>query len=297
MDMIRIKEAESILDLAMESISASDIVDFGRTIKGKSNNKNLENKFQEVLTSRLNDFSKGSHWSWEREIRIDIISLRNIRDMSIDIVGFNYAKGVAIAIELKYVTKIQGLEKTSDNPSFPWDVLKDCIKIESVMSSTEDCGISFQPKRATSKQTKTDFEIIYGFSIGLTNFQPFWEGKRNNAGELIMMWAGEFHKATIDNNEPIKGMYHNTTKNLENSIWKNKRHHLSFGFTWEKAWHECSSTKNSAEIEVFKYIKLKPCSKVDKPSYQHKWDDIDYLPFGSKRLFDLAQEKAIKFKN
>lgn len=291
-------EAEMILDTSLANISVSN-PNFGNSIQGKRNGRELEREFQITLTDMLNQESK--KWTWVREARFDTSAFRNIGYMDIDIVGFHDEHDLAVAIELKYVTKEideQGQpQNPSDNYSFPYDVLKDCLKIESLMCSTNDCGKSFIGKRISTEthreagENESGKAIRHGFVIGLTNHQTYWKVLKNSS---TFAWALNYLNAIVEKEDShvLSGPVETTSAkggSIENSIWhqRTKRHHIILGLNWEKAWTDYSNNDG----DLFRFIKLKPES--GSMSDRSNWDDLNYIPFGSSEMHEKAEERVL----
>lgn len=118
----------------------------------------LEKKFQRELCKLLNDQTPKSGWTWQQEVKYRTCALRNRGAIFVDIVGRYRDSGNCAAIELKYVPTRRN-DKRAPNPlAFPYDLLKDCLKIELI--PTERC----EPIDQNYQK-----QLVFGYSIGLTN--------------------------------------------------------------------------------------------------------------------------------
>ena len=125
----------------------------------------LERMFQDRLCDLLNLGAVESGWTWQREIRFRTQALRNAESVSVDIFGRDRDGQDRAAIELKYVPTRQIGHHAPNPPAFPYDLIKDCLKVELLASghSTPVDG-SFAGRPA------------FGYAIGLTNVPKIING-------------------------------------------------------------------------------------------------------------------------
>ena len=290
-------EVERFVNQAMHNL-ASEFESFGVTVVGDrgTNAKSLENKFQEKLQKHLEKLTSsenGKGWRWIREARVDTDLLTNKRNMKADLLGID-PEGFAVVIELKYVTtaiKGRRYDQPRDVYAFPYDVLKDSVKIEVLLERglPESEGVT----------------PVFGFSIGLTNFLEYWEvGAKNRKAWSQHYWqfiSGTLHETPVPKN--IKTEAEDTFR----SIFSNRRWHLSFGLPWKASWHDYSKSseirqsqlKDRETCESFRYILLRPDGKgfdgnIWMFDYSHSEDDPEYLPFRTeyarKSFYSKKQE-------
>lgn len=285
---------------------------FKFTVKGKSDykEKELEKSFQRQLCemlderSRSDDGWKNWNWQWKPEAKFVTKGLTNSRYIEIDIIGKpNDSSGQpsAVIIELKYVTTTYNPhDNTYGAPSnalgFPYDLLKDCIKIELAITG-----------EAETKPIIESDKPFYGVIIGLTNYNKFWINNPENNG-----WSKNYFKtiAKPDTNDPIifqPSLILTTNKNgdksLQRSIFEDKRNHLSFCYPWQLSWHDYSeldeeNTSNfniRKEYKKFMYIYCIPAIN-DKALYQHDISDPTYIPFLDQNTQTEFLKQQNKFK-
>ena len=203
-----------------------------------------ESLFQERLCHILNTSCTGWVWSREEIFTFTPRLLVNEEEMAIDIVGVR--DGEAILIELKYVTTRlnKGWVLNPHDPyAFPYDVLKDCLKIELAVN-----GLA-QPTRKITP--------IYGVSIGLTNYCQHW-GQVNRIG--LNSWTQNYLRALWSTDGAVPDMIRTVGQSdemLRNAVFKNHRYHLSFSWPWTLNWHDYSGADAAANGSgQFRYIFL-----------------------------------------
>ncbi len=235
----------------------------------------LEKKFQLEFCKLLNELTPKSGWTWRQEVKYRTYALRNKGTISIDIVGRYRSSGNSAAIELKYVPTRQD-DKGAPNPlAFPYDLLKDCLKIELI--PTEHC----EPVEQTSYD-----QLAFGYSIGLTNFSGI-------LNETMQGWSKNFlamlqpREASENGNDfsigpcTIEAFSPNA---IEEVIYARKRHHVSLGMTWTGKWTRFGDTN-------FHYVMLS--TTFDRsPKYLHCVYDSKFIPFLTDKVRDYALRKA-----
>lgn len=233
--------------------------DFGFTRKGSNTiarNRTTcgEALFQTLLHKALIEATHPQDWQWTREARFSTGPHWNGEEIYIDILGI-YRDDLSVLIELKYVTtQIGGTGDAapSDYLAFPYDALKDCIKLELAIDG-----------RATSARNLPSRR--YGVSIGLTDFSGFWnpDAQKGNRG-----WSRNALKA-LKNPGPVPSLIHTDTPQLEAAIFERGRYHLSFGYPWDLAWHDFN--------QKFRFLYLRPT--LNGPAnYVHIHSDPRYIP-------------------
>lgn len=271
--------------------------DFGITVKGRreTSSKSLEKAFQEnlrkVLELKTSDSGMGG-WRWYREEKVDTAILTNKSHLKADLVGVD-RNGLAVVIELKYVTtSIDGcsIVEPSDPYAFPYEVLKDAVKIESLL------------RRDLLKLERV--RPVFGASIGLTNFMEYWGvGEKDRSA-----WSQHYWRAVASGSEGglISGIIRTDAKDDYRSIFINKRCHISFGMPWKISWHDYSSTQRSIhrdaenfeEASQFRYVFLRPDSSGYGPEgwdyrYSHDQYSPEFIPFLTKEardsFFDMSE--------
>lgn len=285
--MIQDKLNEFVIK-AMSELSQSN-KNFGFTIRGQRNGKQLENAFQAALCGKLQELSDKSpdddlfhEWSWERETSFQTNGLTNKRRMDIDILGIGKYndKTSSVTLELKYVTtKMNGNQHQSpaNYLAFPYDLIKDCIKIELAMKDKN----TFRVGNGTRP--------CYGLTIGLTNHSDFW-GKTNNG------WSQHFQQALLQYNLPK--LLRVDTPNLNNAVLRSYRNHASLGYQWSIQWHDYSADSANINHGRFKYALCMPniCSDFQ---YSHAeaidfYKFIPYLDKETKGYFFNARDAYMK---
>ena len=114
---------QTILD-AMKALGETGL------IFGSENPQKGESDFQSALGNKLDQMTESDGWIWRhsgnknKEERFKTDSLSNEETIAIDLVGRHSTKGT-VAVELKYVPA-----PPKDKYAFPWDVAKDCLKLD-----------------------------------------------------------------------------------------------------------------------------------------------------------------------
>lgn len=210
---------------------------------------NNEEKFKNNLVNYLNGINNG--WRWKTEQSFSTNALANEQEIFYDLFGVNNEK--AFIIELKHVIcNNQGIPH--DAPAFPYDVLKDCVKIELLIRKSID--------------ESNKFKNISGASIGLTNFIRYWDENYETTG-----WASNYiRKIKPQDISNANGILRtNTTEANEFArIYTNKRCHISLGLNWNGEWR-------NTEVENYRYLILTTFDK--NPEYQHDPESSDTIPF------------------
>jgi hypothetical protein len=250
--------------------------------------KDLELAFQIRLCELLNVQNSG--WKWRREFGYKTGALRNHRNISIDLVGNHESENKYAAVELKYAPTKENGAGGSDPLAFPYDLLKDCLKIE--LLNSDLC----EPKNGTSP-SRFDF----GYSIGLTNIPRIvncsMQGWSRNYTSTIsadgVASTGNcfsFGPCQIETVEK-KG----NTSELERIIYKKglARHHISLGMKWSAQWLDFPKPEN---LTPFKYILLSTLFGDNGPSYTHDHDSSEFVPFLKTATRNEAMKIAEKFE-
>lgn len=239
----------------------------------------LERMFQDRLCELLNQATVQSGWSWQREIRYRTHSLRNKKAIAVDILGQHLDGKHTAAIELKYVPTDQNGNHAPNPLAFPYDLLKDCLKIE--LLSTKN-SIPVNPEF-----TKTP---SFGYSIGLTNVPGILNGtmggwSRNYLLALCAEKAKESASFTIG---PciIESLRQST---LEGVIYTNKRHHISLGTAWNGKWSKFGN-------KGFHFIMMSTDFREKQVEYSHDPDDSHYIPFLREDVRAHAQRRTAEIK-
>ncbi len=235
----------------------------------------LERMFQEKLCKLLNDMTIWSGWTWVREVRYQTQALRNAQTIAVDILGKDCDGRHTAAIELKYVPTEQNGNHAPDPLAFPYDLLKDCLKIELLAT-------------AHSKPVNKDFVRApsFGYSIGLTNVPRILNGtmkgwSRNYMSALSAEKAKEASSFSLG---PciIESMPQAT---LDGVVYTNRRHHISLGKAWNGKWAKFGDNG-------FHFIMMSTDFRNESPSYIHKIEDSHYIPFLTEQARDDALQKA-----
>lgn len=222
-----------------------------------------ESDFQAALCDALRRSSDPTLWEWTREDPYATLGLPNKGAVYFDICGV-YNQSCKVQIELKYVVTPSVNIPPKDFPAFSYDLLKDCIKIELAMSGLAD----------TAPLSK-DYPVVYGLSIGLTNYPAFWQDEKKGKNG----WSRQSleHLRKCGHGFEIIQTVAKTKEQLHNAIFRNKRYHLSFSLNWGIAWSE--------EVNQSRFVIITPDSLInydkDGPHYSHDLTDESYTPFVS----------------
>lgn len=257
---------------------------FGFTEVGNHNAHGLEQKFQEHLCKILNSRSCSEFgwedWHWCREIEFKTYGLTNRCVMKMDVIGRpnsnSGSQPSAVIIELKYVTSrydniLHKHNPPNDAPAFPYDLLKDCVKVE--LALTENAQTS--PRNPIYKP-------FYGVSIGLTNIGRYWMPK-----DKYSSWARNYYRAIAEKEIPDAGFILTDTKRVDNAIFRNSRSHLSFSYPWKFDSIEYSNLNpeiiskfnvSEEKYQKFRFIYCRPIIE-DKGKHKHDQTNPRFIPF------------------
>ncbi|WP_406672672.1 hypothetical protein [Natronospira sp.] len=264
---------------------------FEHTSKGgRRSPGELEDAFQKALVEGLEDLTQGGGWQWWREQPLRTDALTNRQRIDVDIVGKD-KDGDAVAIELKYVTLARNKDKEvfeppNDAPAFPYDVVKDALKVELLLR--HEAGLEAENAKP-----------VYGVSIALTNDSRFWGGSK----EPPQGWSREFGSAFVKAGT-LPRVLKTNGRNPDNCIFKQKRCHISLGLDWNLSWHDFSVVHDlPGHAAKFRYALLAPDTACQKDGgweiqYRHDKSESAYIPFLSnetrKRFFVKHDEMWAK---
>ena len=283
-----IKEADYLIRAAMSNLSRDkatrhfgvrSVNPAGYQLPGGVHQARLqpEAKFQDALKNALSHLTKDSaDWHWDIEAPYDTVALSNEASIYYDIIGV-YKEQFSVLIELKYVTdkvNCDNRRMPSDPPAFPYDVIKDCVKLE--------LGLSGVARSRTS-----EVEPIYGVSIGLTNWSAYWNA---DATEGNKGWARSSFDA-LRNASSLSGVI----KTVGTALTLQARPHLSLGLTWQKEWMDYSKG-SELDSELFRFVYLSVLPNGDFGfdfNYQHEKDDSSTLPLLSNEARELFRSGSI----
>ncbi|WP_200248832.1 hypothetical protein [Lamprobacter modestohalophilus] len=281
----RIKLTHQISE-TVNSLSAN-FQNFGFPERGQRVNRDaLERVFRDRLIDSLN--ARVTDWQWRSELTFDTTNLINAGFISFDIAGHNEDE-VAL-IELKYVpTIIDGGQHTipNDRYAFPYDLLKDCIKLELALNHGLVDGVNCTPRDCNEGECKP----VLGLAIGLTNHQKFWQPPAQ-----MRNWARNSWELLGNANFPAGPFTCRTdTKRLENAIFRNQRCHLSLSMAWLWSWLDYSEDARLPEhARAFRFILLSPeVNNNGKRLYTHDLDDPAFIPFLKPETREKWQNKHI----
>jgi len=267
------EDIDGLINEAMELLAETN-GNFGRT-GPDSTREELEEAFQIALRQALNELSRrrGNGWTWCREVRIPTDKLANEGQIIVDILGRHADRGM-VPIELKYVTMRQangGVRPPSDAPAFPYDVLKDCLRCDLLLSGMIPCGVASNCGECGAIGLP---KIVHAAVIGLTDFSRYWDRNDNYKNRS---WARNSFEILRREENEFTGIVKTQTTNLNESIYARDRCHLSFGYEWRREWRDY--------LKPFRYVYLRPSGTTQVPAYNHP-DDLDpddsaYVPFMS----------------
>lgn len=236
-----------------------------------------ESDFQAAMCDALRRNSDPSLWEWTREDPYATLGLPNKGAVYFDICGV-YNQSRKVQIELKYVVTPSVNTPPKDFPAFSYDLLKDCIKIELAMSGLADTV-------ALSK----DYPVVYGLSIGLTNYPAFWQDKKRGKNGWSRQSLDHLRKGS--HGFEIIETVAKTKDQLYNTIFRNKRYHLSFSLDWGIAWSE--------QVNQSRFVIIAPDSLINNdkhgPRYSHDLADESYIPFVSMTARSDSKKNAAGF--
>lgn len=239
----------------------------------------LERMFQDRLCKLLNDQTTPSGWTWRREISYRTRALRNAQTISVDIMGQDRNGRHSAAIELKYVPTEQHGNRAPNPHAFPYDLLKDCLKIE--LLATEH-----------SKPLNRDFVSTpsFGYSIGLTNVPGILNGTMGgwSRNYLLALSAGEAREGSRFSLGPcvIESLPQAT---LDGVVYTNRRHHISLGKAWNGKWSKFGD-------KGFYFIMMSTDFRDEPVNYTHDPEDSHYIPFLREDVRTHALQRTAEIK-
>lgn len=242
------------INIAMSELACMNVLGPANGAKSE-----LEEAFQINLCKILNDKKEKSHWTWEREVGYETSALRNKHRIKIDIVG-KHKDGDTAAIELKYVPTGIKNNQASDAPAFPYDLLKDCVKIE-LIPANQCCAVLHDAPS----------DITFGYSLGITNVPKILNGNLEG-------WSKNYHEKIIQRGDGGKFSFgpclieSYSKNNICGVVYRNKRHHIYLGMQWIGEWFNFGETGS-------KYVMLSTSFKEARPDYRDKLDDPSIIPF------------------
>jgi hypothetical protein len=224
------------------------------------------------------------YWQWFREIEYKTTSLTNKGSIKVDIVGI-YKKKYFYAIELKYVSK-SPKGSAQDFPSFPYDLLKDALKIELLLYNkikTYD-ELTDASKRTLNlgEQDSLSYKFVTGLSIGLTNEVSYWTHHKEYTG-----WAVNYLNAIR-----LSKFQHLIRSKFDAPFTTkshHKRPHISFMDTWNIYWQGFN--------KMFKYVTISPCHEPKYYRHSKLGDEHHFIPFldeSSRKKFQASKKAATK---
>jgi hypothetical protein len=237
---------QTIVDAMQALAEAGSIFGLVKPQKGES-------EFQSALGKTLQHMTGSDGWSWRygnTEERFKTTALKNEEGIEIDVVGRHRTKGT-VAIELKYVMAAADIGAPSDRYASPWDVAKDCLRLDLLR------GGHCMP--ADSSVALPDPNNLQTYVIAMTDWSNYWRGKEPLA------WATNFVDAMRATPVRFEGLIQTTGGNPENTIFKQGRCHIAFGRCWTGEWRTYSLRK---QAEQFRYLFLRPKSDT-KPQWTH----------------------------
>jgi hypothetical protein len=212
------------------------------SIFGLESSRKGERKFKFALGSKLRQMTGPDGWTWnfEKEERFETEALANERYIDIDIVGRHPAGGM-VAIELKYVPTTEN-GKPSNPPGFPWDVAKDCLRLDLLRFGY--C------RQANPLLRLPALDNLQTYAIAMTNWCEFW-GRYGELGG----WAKNFSKKLPGKPVRFDGLIETAGSDFEKTIYKQGRCHVALGLSWVGDWKPYSSI---SPADKFQYLFLRP---------------------------------------
>jgi hypothetical protein len=243
------------------------------SIFGTENSRKGEDQFQRALGEKLEQMTGSDGWRWrygyDNEEQFETTTLVNKERIEVDIVGRHSEKGM-VAIELKYVPVSPRRRAPSDPPAFPYDVAKDCLRLDLLRAGyCKPAGYPIPDKLQT-------------YAIGMTNWPDYWLDSNAKGG-----WATNFYNAI---RPPVRfeDVIKTTGRNSDNTIAL-KRCHIAFGLAWTGEWRSYR--------EQFRYLILRPDSDA-KPQWTHHQQPADEqsatVPFLNGDSSEGWRQRAIK---
>lgn len=202
----KIENLRELLVKAMDRLS-DDHPDFGSDRMG-------EKRFQEALTRTLrSDFAL----SVDPEVRIPSDRFWNESTIIPD--HIIHDENADYAIELKYVYCPDGKPQPNDPQGFPWDILKDCAKLEALIDDPEGKASQIQN----------------GIVIGLTDFN-FWSDIRRDwwSHHYLLPEAPDWQVLAAPSFFETKATKRRCC--IRAGISFNKRSHIKLAHEWQYKW-------------------------------------------------------------
>lgn len=217
---------------------------------GLENSQKGEDEFQLALGKKLEHLTGSDGWSWHywrrNEERFETEALANEKTIKIDIVGRHPANGM-VAIELKYVTSGHSGRSPSNPPAFPYDIAKDCLRLDLLRAG--ECKPIGEPIP----------DDLQTYAIGLTDWPDYWQSNKPKHG-----WAANFYSAIRSSPVHFQGLIRTLGSDSENTIALG-RCHIAFGRPWTGQWFTYGT---SEQTKRFRYLILRPEHQA-KAEWQH----------------------------
>lgn len=227
-----------------------ELGDSGLTF-GVENSREGEKQLQNALGAKLERLTGPDGWSWryqaKKEEKFKTKALTNNGTIAVDLVGRHPIEGM-VAVELKYVAINSKSGKPQDVYAFPWDVAKDCLKLDLLRA-----GLCQRAKNGGALPDRTSLQT---YAIAMTNWSSFWEGRKEFA------WASEFLAGMQASSARFESLI-KTTGPTDKTIFYHKRHHIAFGQPWTGEWRPYA--------EQFRYMFLRPAFD-GTPQWTHHQD-------------------------
>ena len=244
-----------------------------------------EADFENAFGDCLAQITEQDGWKWRYRTaggqeRFATDALTNEGHIDVDIVGRHPSQG-AIAIELKYVPirppkAGSGQWSPSDKPAFPWDIAKDCLKLELLRGGK--CS------RVAGHSPLPNPNALQIYVLGLTNCSDYWEG------DGPLSWSANFVRPMRC--RPVRferGLVRTT--GTYNAVFGQERCHIAFGLNWVGDWSTYSS--QTGTVSQFRYLLLNPDPDCDD---EPRWDDRSGGPeevrFGTVPLLDSESREG-----
>jgi hypothetical protein len=238
----------------------------------------LEKDFQEALTDELNAIgaTRNVDLFWKREAGYKTYSLTNKQRMTIDIGGVIMGRLVA-AIELKYVTVNykNGSKTSSDIAAFPYEIAKDCIRLELLVDRAYG-GRACSPDKNAPQEVSRRLQTCV---IALTNVPKFPGGGWSQNFARQLRGRGPVELSNDLSKEPPR--IEVVTNNPE-TIYLRRRAHISLGLTWKGQWRPYTPVEVTAHTSDFRYLFIKPATETARPNWGAEVSDT--LPFRTKMM-------------
>jgi hypothetical protein len=250
---------------------------------GAENSQKGEDEFQLELGRKLQQLTESDGWNWSywrrNEEKFETDALANEKLIKVDVVG-RHQENRMVAIEMKYViTNPRQGGKPSDPPAFPYDVAKDCLRLDLLHAGK--CKPLGEPIPGD----------LQTYAIAMTDWPDYWQPRKANKG-----WAANFYNAIRSETVRFENIIPTLGSDSNNTIALG-RCHIAFGRAWTGEWKPYGTKERT---DRFRYLLLRPDSDRTSQWTHHEQRSVEeqsaILPFLNRDSRDAWRKRNSKKK-